>query len=329
MFGSHFYNATLRRIVSVFGTLFNNISVVTKDQSGKVVRVTRVPLSYGPKQKFLARIDEQPDPDTGTKVAIKLPRMSFEIVSLTYDVTTKIGSFTQFSAPDSADSTVKRQVRSGAPYRVGIQLSILAKNQDDALQILEQVLPYFQPEYTVAIRDVDGVGTTNDVPIVLSSVSLSDDYEGDFMSRRAIIYTLDFELRARFYGQISKKKVIKESIVNYNIDNPTNTIQQYSARVDPLTANEEDSYDIIESITFLDQTNSYEVKFVGGSGNYTVGESVLGSTSGTTAKVRSWNPSTLTLVLVGSDSVFVVGEDITGTSSNTTLTSSSITPVFA
>jgi hypothetical protein len=329
MFGSHFYNATLRRIVSVFGTLFNNVSVVTKDSSGNVVRVTRVPLSYGPKQKFLARIDEQPDPETGVKVAIKLPRMSFEIVSLTYDITTKIGSFTQFSAPDSADNTVKRQVRSGAPYRVGIQLSIMAKNQDDALQILEQILPFFQPEYTVAIKDVDGIGTTNDVPIVLNSVGLSDDYEGDFMSRRAIIYTLDFELRVRFYGQISKRQIIKEALVNYNVDHPTNTLEQYSAKVDPITAGPDDTFDIVETITFLDQTNSYEVRFLGGTGNYTVGESVLGLTSGTTAKVRSWNPSTNVLVLIDSDATFVVGEDLRGTTSNTTRASSSIKPVFA
>lgn len=328
MFHGHFYNATLRRLVSVFGTLFNNISVVTKDQSGKVVRVTRVPLSYGPKQKFLARIDEQPNPETGVKVAIKLPRMSFEIVSLTYDITTKIGSFTQFSAPDSADSTVKRQVRSGAPYRVGIQLSIMAKNQDDALQILEQIIPYFQPEYTVAIKDVDGINTTNDVPIVLNSIGLSDDYEGDFMNRRAIIYTLDFELRVRFYGQIARKKVIKDAIVNYNIDHPTNTVQQYEARVDPPEAGPTDQYDILETITFLDQTNAYEIRFLSGTGNYSVGESLLGMTSGATARVRSWNPSTEVLEVYDADSTFVVGEVIKGTTSNTQMTSSTIKPVF-
>jgi hypothetical protein len=328
MFGSHFYNATLRRIVSVFGTLFNNISIVTKDKNGNVVRVVKVPLSYGPKQKFLARIDEQPDPDTGTKVAIKLPRMSFEIVSLTYDVTTKIGSFTQFTAADSSDSSVRRQVRSGAPYRVGIQLSIMAKNQDDALQVMEQILPFFQPEYTVSIKDVDGIDTSNDVPIVLNSVSMSDDYEGDFMSRRAIIYTLDFELRVRFYGQISRRKVIKQTLVNYNVDSPTLTAEQYTATVTPTDASPTDPYEVVEMVTFLDETNAYSVVVAAGSGNYTVGESVEGVTSGTAATVQTWTATTRVLRLVNADGTFILGETLTGVTSNCSRTVSSILPIF-
>ena len=156
MFSGHFYHATIRKIVAAFGTVFNNISVVRKDQSGNVINIQRVPLAYGPKQKFLARIDEQPDL-RGNKIAIKLPRMSFEIVTMTYDAATKINRNNVVSSVNPTDPKNKTVVRQFAPYRMGIQLSIMAKNQDDALQIVEQILPYFQPEYTITLKDVEGM----------------------------------------------------------------------------------------------------------------------------------------------------------------------------
>jgi hypothetical protein len=217
MFSGHYYHATIRKMVSVFGTLFNNISVVRKDGNGSVVNITRVPLAYGPKQKFLARLDEQPNLDN-TKVAMKLPRMSFEITTLTYDASTKINrnNTLTFAATDPASRKV---IRTYAPYRMGLQLSIMAKNQDDALQVLEQILPHFQPEYTVTIKDLDELNLKTDVPFVLTGVQMNEDYEGDFIQRRAIIYTLDFETRLRFYGQVNNKEVIQNVLVDFR--NPT------------------------------------------------------------------------------------------------------------
>jgi len=224
MFSGHYYHATIRKMVSVFGTLFNNISVVRKDASGKVVNITRVPLAYGPKQKFLARLDEQPGLDDA-KVAMKLPRMSFEIVTLTYDATTKINrnNTLTFSASDPASRKV---IRTYAPYRMGLQLSIMAKNQDDALQVIEQILPHFQPEYTVTIKDLDELNLKTDVPFVLTGVQMNEDYEGDFIQRRAIIYTLDFETRLRFYGQVNNKEVIQNVLVDLNNASTLNTIER-------------------------------------------------------------------------------------------------------
>lgn len=213
MFSGHFYHATIRKTVAVFGTLFNNISVVRKDASGKVVNIVRVPLAYGPKQKFLARLDEQPNLDD-SKVAIKLPRMSFEIVTLTYDSSTKINRNNTLTFPSTSPDT-KTSIRTFAPYRMGIQLSIMAKNQDDALQVLEQILPNFQPEYSVTIKDLDSLNLKSDVPFVLTGVQMNEDYEGDFVQRRAIIYTLDFETRLRFYGQTSSKAVINNVMVDF------------------------------------------------------------------------------------------------------------------
>ena len=214
MFSGHYYHATIRKMVSVFGTLFNNISVVRKDGAGKVVNITRVPLAYGPKQKFLARLDEQPGLDDA-KVAIKLPRMSFEITSLTYDAATKINRNNTISFSTSSPES-RQVVRTYAPYRMGLQLSVMAKNQDDALQVLEQILPHFQPEYTVTVKDLDALNLKTDVPFVLTGVQMNEDYEGDFIQRRAIIYTLDFETRLRFYGPVSSKEVIHNVLVDLN-----------------------------------------------------------------------------------------------------------------
>lgn len=224
MFGGHFYHGTIRKIVSVFGTLFNNINVVRKDGSGNVVSITRVPLAYGPRQKFLARIDEQPNLDAD-KVAIKLPRMSFEIVSLIYD--TAIKTNRTYTIPldqtTNNNTSLKDVVRNYAPYRLSFQLSIMAKNQDDALQCLEQILPHFQPEYTVTIKDLDTYTNTTDLPFVLTGVTLSDEYDGEFTQRRAIVYTLDFETKLRFYGPVSKKPVIKSSDIDFTAVNESPT----------------------------------------------------------------------------------------------------------
>jgi hypothetical protein len=211
-------------MVAVFGTLFNNISVVRKDASGKVVNITRVPLAYGPKQKFLARLDEQPNLDN-TKIAMKLPRMSFEIVTMVYDQSIKTNRNNLLTATTDIAGT-KKVIRTYAPYRMGLQLSIMAKNQDDALQCLEQILPHFQPEFTVTIKDLDEMNIKTDVPIVLTGVQMNEDYEGDFTTRRAIIYTLDFETRLRFYGPMSDREVIKDVLVNFKDYDSHNDVER-------------------------------------------------------------------------------------------------------
>jgi hypothetical protein len=205
MLNDHFYHSAIRRTISAFGTIFNNIKVARKDSAGEIKQITRVPLAYGPKQKFLARLEGQAD-FNDPKVAIKLPRMSFEITSLTYDSATKLPKMNKVVRGGTGNN--KKTLYTYAPYLMGVQLSIMVKNQDDGLQIVEQIMPYFQPEYTITINEVPEMGIKSDVPIVLSSVQLAEDYEGDFLSRRAIIYTLDFELRVRFYGPVKEQAVI-------------------------------------------------------------------------------------------------------------------------
>jgi len=169
----------------------------------------RVPLAYGPKSKFLSRINSDRNEAVNRSIAIKLPRMAFEITSISYDTTAKLNRMNKRFFPIDGNNTKKNTVMQSVPYKLGIQLNILATNQEDALQIFEQILPSFTPEYTIAIKNMEGPDTSTDVPIVLTSVSFSDEYEGSFETRRTLIYTLDFEMRVRFAGTTSEGKIIR------------------------------------------------------------------------------------------------------------------------
>ena len=247
MTSGHFYHAHIRRIVTVFGTIFNNINIIRKDQTGKVIHSIRVPLAYGPKAKFLQRLDEQKDLQ-GDKIAMKLPRMSFEITTIVYDAATKLNRNNVVSSIDVNDTGKRDEVRTFAPYRMNFQLSIMAKNQDDALQAIEQILPYFQPEYTVTVKEIDSSNVTTDIPFVLTNVTMEDTYEGDFTTRRAIIYTLDFEARVRFYGPISRRSIIRYTDVNF-ITNDDEKVDVNIHQTLGSIENTPSDYTVIETIT--------------------------------------------------------------------------------
>lgn len=217
---AYFYNATVRKTVAVFGSLFNNI-YTGKMVSGELTQVSRVPLSYGPSERFLARI-KNADNVNDANVAVKLPRMSFEITSIAYDSTTVLNRNNVRTFPIAGNNSEKVVVRQSAPYILGMQLSILTDTQDSGLQIVEQIIPNFQPEYTLSVKDMNGPGSKTDMPVILNGVTLSDDYEGDFeASRRVIIYTLDFSIKVRFVGPTtSTVKVIKDITVNLTTGDP-------------------------------------------------------------------------------------------------------------
>ena len=215
MFGTHFYHATMRKSVAVFGTLFNDIAVVRKKADGSIVNQIRVPLAYGPKQKFLARLDQETGFDA--PMGIKLPRMAFEITSLDLDVVQKGQKRNKVVEDHASDVTKKKTIQNYTAYNIGMQLSILAKNQDDGLQIIEQILPYFQPEYTLSIRPVSNFDYKQDVPVILTGVSIADEYEGSFEERRVLTYTLDFIMKMKFYGPTVDQSVIRE--INLDFEN--------------------------------------------------------------------------------------------------------------
>ena len=248
MFGSHFYHATMRKSVAVFGTLFNNISVIRKDGSGGILNQIKVPLAYGPKQKFLARLDS----DTGqdASMAIKLPRMAFEITSLEIDTNQKMQKRNKITETHASDVTKKKTIKHFTSYNIGMSLYCMAKNQDDGLQIVEQILPYFQPEYSVTIRPVDGFNHKQDVQVILNNVDIQDDYEGDFTTRRVLIYQMDFLMKMKFYGPTADQGIIREINLDFKeVGNATRKFEDMDFTINPTTADEADTYNVVTTIT--------------------------------------------------------------------------------
>jgi hypothetical protein len=236
MLGTYSYHEIFRKTVVAFGTLFNNIELRRTDE------VMKVPLAYGPKQKFLARLDQNPDP-TNKRVQITLPRISFEINGITYDSSRKVSPTQKIKIAKDGDEN--KNVFMPVPYNLSFELAIISKTQEDGLQILEQVLPYFQPHYNLPVKLLPDVNETKDVPVVLNSVDYEDDYEGDFSTRRAIIYTLQFTVKTYLYGPVTDSKVIKKVITDYYTDTNTSTAPRevrYTIQPDPLDADADDDF---------------------------------------------------------------------------------------
>ena len=229
MLGTYFYHEILRKTVIGFGTLFNNINIRHKDASGTTFSTLKVPLAYGPMQKFLARIQQQPELERET--AITLPRLSFEMGGIQYDPTRKTGIAQTFL---TRNGTNAKKVYMPVPYNVGFELSIMAKLSDDALQILEQIVPYFQPSFNITVNLIDSIGEKKDVPIVLESINYSDQYEGSFETRRTIVYTLGFTAKTYLFGPVADdpagliKKVDVDYYASHNFQTAKRNIR-YSA----------------------------------------------------------------------------------------------------
>lgn len=249
MFGQYFYNNHIRKSVALFGTLFNNLNTVKVDTQGNILSTSKVPIAYGPKQKFLARLKEEPDL-LAPEVAMRLPRMAFEITSLTYDTTAKLNKNVKLQTPSIHGINT---IYTAAPYNLTMQLNIIGKTQDEVLQIIEQILPYFNPAYIVSVNEIPSIGLVRDVPVVLMSVSPQDDYEGEFEQRRTLIYTLDFNLKVQFYGPIQKDVgVIKDSTTNFRNMTTNRKIDSVNEQVSPFNVGPEDDYTVVETITNYD-----------------------------------------------------------------------------
>lgn len=203
----HFYHQTLKKAVAVFGTVFNNLRVVKHGGTEE-----RVPISYGPRQKFLARLEQETRQDN--HFAIKVPRMAFHITDLQYDTNASLNKMNNICYPSEVDGGDGNILNQSVAYTLTMELNVISKTQDEALQIVEQILPTFTPEYTVAITNMHGPNHSCDVPIVLNSVTLNDEYEGDFETRKIIIYTLTFTMKIRFYGLVQPKPIIRSVTVD-------------------------------------------------------------------------------------------------------------------
>ena len=261
MLGQQFYHETMRNVIVAFGTLFNNIHLVRKNNSGAVIQTMKVPLAYGPRQKWLTRLDS--DANLDTKVAITLPRLGFEIQNLTYDPSRKLNRVQKFKkVKSSTDDSNKLDTQyMPVPYNLDIELYAMAKNSDDALQIVEQILPYFQPDYTLTIKDMTDMGIKRDVPIVLNTVNYEDNYRGDFGERRAIIYTLGFTSKFYLYGPVTSSKVIKtvqvDQYANVQTEAPKRE-QRYTVTPNPTSADADDDFGFNETVSFFEDAKSFD-----------------------------------------------------------------------
>ena len=232
----YFYHEILRRTVIGFGTLFNNIIIKQRNSSNQIISQIKVPLAYGPTQKFLARLNQSPD-DLNNPTQITLPRMSFEFTGLNYDSSRKVTTTQSFLVPLKTDSSKVAKVFMPVPYNMEFELSIMTKQNDDALQIVEQILPYFQPTYTVTIDLVDSIGEKKDIPFTLTNINFDDDYEGDFSSRRALIYTLRFTAKTYLFGPVpsdSSKDIIKKASIGFVSGDSNGSIRDVTYRTEPV-----------------------------------------------------------------------------------------------
>ena len=211
MLGTYVYHEIIKKTVVGFGTLFNNIQI--RRTSNEKTEVMKVPLAYGPAEKFLSRLRQTPDP-TQAKIQITLPRLSFELNTIRYDADRKVAATQQIryknANADGGMSTAYMPV----PYNIGFTLSIISKNQDDGLQILEQILPYFQPSYNLSIELIPEIGEVKDIIVNLDNIDYDDDYDGELDKRRALVYTLTFTAKTFLYGPVREPSTIKKSIVD-------------------------------------------------------------------------------------------------------------------
>jgi hypothetical protein len=259
MFGNHFYHETIKRAVSVFGTLFNNISIKRADGT-----MMKVPLAYGPRQKWIARLQQQAELGLGAtpRTAVSLPRMGFEMTSIEYDATRKLSKKTQYKKAKTSDPTRMQYQYAPAPYNLGFSLSALVKNTDDGLQIIEQIMPYFTPDYTVTINTVPDMGDKRDIPITLTGVTQTDDYEGDFTTRQTLTYALSFIMKNYVYGPVRDSDIIRtvktRTYIEQGSGEITNTdtagkVVEQIVMPNPSDADPDSTYTYNETTNFFEQ----------------------------------------------------------------------------
>ena len=262
----YFYHEILRRTIVSFGTLFNNINIKHTNDSDNTVSMMKVPLAYSPTQKFLARLEQVQD--LNKPVQMSLPRMTFEFLGLTYDTSRKVTTTQTFLSGLSSDKTQPRKTYMPVPYNMSFELSIYTKLNDDMLQIVEQILPYFQPAYTLSVDLIDTIGEKRDIPIIFEGIEMRDEYEGDYSQRRALIYTLRFTAKTYLFGPVSdvSKDIIKRASIGYIAGDSTGGTRDLTYRVNPVATK---SYtnnvvttlvgDITNSVTTIEVADSSSI----------------------------------------------------------------------
>jgi hypothetical protein len=257
MFGHTWYFSTIRKYVILFGTLFNDIRITREDKDGNVVDLLKIPLSYAPKEKMLARFEN--DPEINRPFATLLPRMSFEQISMEYDGTRKLPTVGKITVKDPDNPNKLKYQYNPVPYNLKFRLYVYVKNAEDGSKIIEQILPFFTPEWTVTVRLIQEMNIVMDIPVILDNIAIEDSYNGNFQDRRALIWTLDFTLKGYLYGPVKKTGIIKFANTNFYIPNvPDGELKTAVGNTDPvervtirpgLTANGQPTSNLANSIT--------------------------------------------------------------------------------
>ena len=215
MLGTYYYHEIIRKTIIAFGTLFNTIDIQHKKPDGTLHTSVRVPIAYGPIEKFLARLEQKPD--LRERVAITLPRLSFEMSSVTYDASRKVSTMQTFKAQSTVGNKVAKKVFMPVPYNIGFNLGIMTQYNEDALQIIEQILPFFQPSFNLTVDLVSSIGEKRDIPMVLDNLTFDDNYGSGYQEKRVITHTLNFTAKTFLFGPVptSSEGLIKKVQVDY------------------------------------------------------------------------------------------------------------------
>lgn len=272
-----FGHGLLRKYVIYFGTLFNNIWLKRYDNDGTLVQTSKVPLNYGPREKFLARLDG--NPDLQRPIALQLPRMTFEMTGLYYDPARKLNAVNRTTAPVPGNEGLTRWQYQPVPYNIDFTLSIMVKNIEDGTYIVEQILPYFNPVWTATLNINPDLNQKHDVPITLDNIVSEDTYEGDFTQRRAVIWTLSFTMKGYFFGPTNQANgsIIKEIDVNFkvpgkgvSVDNANSTNTNYLLNIDIKPGQNANG----DPVTYYENTRLHTFSLAGATGAFIPTEKV-------------------------------------------------------
>ena len=260
MFGTHFYNEGLRKLTIAFGQLFNNIIIQNTSSTGAVTRRIRVPLAYAPKEKFITRLEQQANLQDDRQVAITLPRLGFEITGLAYDASRKINKMQKTIRVKSSEDGKKQNFNyAPVPYNISFSLYSFTATAENGLQIVEQILPFFQPEYTVTMNVIPELSIVRDIPIILNGVQYEDTYNGEYTTRRAVVYTLSFTAKTYLYGPMSNQGVIKtvQSDIGADTDTPLVRDERIVITPNPTTADADDDFGFTTTISTFNDGKRY------------------------------------------------------------------------
>lgn len=250
MFGQTFYHRTIRKYVTLFGTLFNDVYINRTNPTDNSISTYRIPIAYGPKQKTMARVEA--DATLTRPYAVLLPRMSFEMTNMRYDSARKLPTTTRgYIKKVASDEGMLQYVYNPVPYNIDFSLNIMVKNAEDGTKILEQILPYFTPEWTTTVNIIPDLDVKLDIPIVINNVTSTDEYDGQFEDRRVLTWTLDFTLSGYLFGPVRKNGVIKLANVNFHADTSITSPIEERVTIQPgLLANGSPTTDINETVDY-------------------------------------------------------------------------------